>query len=301
MKQVANTLPTANLAISKSRLKMYNKKSEMPVYYLQKGQEFQIELFNPTTDTIMAKISLNNTPIAQGGLVLRPGERVFLDRYIDVAKKFMFDTYTVANTKEVKAAIQENGDFKVEFYKERIYNHNQYFGGLQSSGGFIGDYHNTGVFGSTTTGNSNFNLRSNTIGNLDLKSTNICDTSGHATLDWLQDDTTFECATASVGTIIPPLELSEPVKKKKLKTIRSKKSKEIETGRIEMGSHSSQKLQTVHKEWEYSPFWTLQYKMLPMSQKVTTVNEVNTKKYCTNCGSKNKSNFKFCPSCGTKV
>lgn len=31
--------PTANLAINKSRLKVYNKKSEVPTYYLSKGQE----------------------------------------------------------------------------------------------------------------------------------------------------------------------------------------------------------------------------------------------------------------------
>ena len=113
-KQTQSGMPTANLAINKSRLKVYGKKSEVPTYYLQKGQEFQIELFNPTKDTILAKISLNGKPIAQGGLVLRPAERVFLDRYIDVARKFKFDTYEVANTKESQKAIEDNGDFKVE-------------------------------------------------------------------------------------------------------------------------------------------------------------------------------------------
>ena len=71
--------PTANLAINKSRVKLYNKNEKVPTYYLQKGQEFQIELYNPTRDKILAKIHLNGKPIAQGGLVLRPGERVFLD------------------------------------------------------------------------------------------------------------------------------------------------------------------------------------------------------------------------------
>ncbi len=107
MKQTLNGVPTptANLAINKSRLKVYGKKSEVPTYYLNKGQEFQIELFNPTTNNVLAKISLNGKPIAQGGLVLRPGERAFLDRYIDIARKFKFDTYEVADTNEVKQAI----------------------------------------------------------------------------------------------------------------------------------------------------------------------------------------------------
>lgn len=116
---VNNGVPTpqAYVAINKSRVKMYNKDSKTPVFYLQKGQEFQLELFNPTTNSILAKIFLNGNAISQGGLVLRPGERVFLDRYIDVAKKFLFDTYEVGNTSEIKKAIEDNGDFKVEFYK----------------------------------------------------------------------------------------------------------------------------------------------------------------------------------------
>ena len=90
---VGNPNPTATLAINKGRVKIYNNKSNIPTYYLQKGQEFQIELFNPTTDKVLAKIKLNNKLISQSGLVLRPGERVFLDRYFDIDKKFKFDTY----------------------------------------------------------------------------------------------------------------------------------------------------------------------------------------------------------------
>src|SRR6185369_9879640 len=101
---IGSSSPTAQLCINKSRLKVYNKETS-PTYYLTNGQEFQIELFNPTTDTILAKIQLNGKYISQGGLVLRPGERVFLERYIDVAKKFLFETYEVANTSEVKQAI----------------------------------------------------------------------------------------------------------------------------------------------------------------------------------------------------
>ena len=113
-------MPAAHLAVNKSRLKVYKNVGPMPTYYLQKGQEFQIELFNPTQDVVLAKISLNGKAISQGGLVLNPGQRVFLDRYIDVAKKFLFDTYEVSGqSEEVKKAIENNGDIKVEFYRER--------------------------------------------------------------------------------------------------------------------------------------------------------------------------------------
>jgi hypothetical protein len=113
---VAN--PTAFLTINKGRIKQYNKTSKNPTYYLEKGSEFEIELFNPTKNVILCKIHLNSKPISQSGLVLNPGERVFLDRYLDVAKKFKFETYEVSNTKEVLKAIEDNGDFKVEFFNE---------------------------------------------------------------------------------------------------------------------------------------------------------------------------------------
>ena len=111
-------VPTANIAVNKSRIKLYTKNVDMPTYYLEKGQEFQIELFNPTTDVVLAKIILNGTALSQGGLVLNPGQRVFLDRYFDVAKKFLFDTYEVSKSSEVMEAIKNNGDVKIEFYKE---------------------------------------------------------------------------------------------------------------------------------------------------------------------------------------
>ena len=84
--------PTANLAINKNRLKVYNQNSKQPTYYLKDGTEFQIELFNPKTEPILAKIEINGKLISQSGLILNPGQRVFLDRYIDIAKKFKFES-----------------------------------------------------------------------------------------------------------------------------------------------------------------------------------------------------------------
>jgi hypothetical protein len=90
----------------------------------------------------------------------------------------------------------------------------------------------------------------------------------------------------------------EPETRKKSIT-RSKKS--VETGRVEQGSHSDQKFETVNKKFEYYPFHTVEYKMLPVSQKVNTAADVNVKRYCTNCGSKLGKTDKFCSNCGTKA
>lgn len=62
---------------------------------MKNGSEFELELFNPKQTTILAKIKINGSYIGGGGIVLRPGERVFLERYLDDAKKFLFETYNV--------------------------------------------------------------------------------------------------------------------------------------------------------------------------------------------------------------
>lgn len=278
--------PTANLAINRSRIKLYGKNSEVPTYYLQKGQEFQIELYNPTKDTIMAKISLNGKPIAQGGLVLKPAQRVFLDRYIDVARKFKFDTYEVSNTSETRKAIEDNGDFKVEFYKEQTPNiYNQHYFGSRDFGGINTPYFldTVNTYNTTTLGLTDMNTT--------LTTNNIVGSSashGDLSLDFMDQN-----LSRNFGA-----ELEEP-KKSLLRSFKSKKS--IETGRVEAGSRSDQTLETVYMNWEYTPFHSIEYKMLPISQKVNTVEDTQVKRYCTNCGSRNKSNFKFCPICGTQV
>lgn len=292
MKQVEQSMPTANIAINKSRIKVYKKNSDMPTYYLQKGQEFQIELFNPTTDKILAKISLNNNPIAQGGLVLNPGQRVFLDRYIDVAKKFKFDTYEVANTSEVKEAIKENGDFKVEFFKEeqprpilRFDNTpRRYF-----SDPYNHPY-NQPVYGGPLIGTCDTGMAYGA--SITTTSLNTSDTNG-VCLDAL--DFNPEAVKSSVSSSLR----GASGQTKRRKVLKSKKS--IETGRVEAGSNSEQKLQTVNYNFERTSFCTITYKMLPVSQKVNTVKDTKVAQYCVECGNKQKANNKFCPNCGNRV
>lgn len=300
----SKTVPTANVAVNKSRIKVYNTEGEMPTYYLQSGQEFQIEIFNPTTEVVLAKITLNNKALSQGGLVLNPGQRVFLDRYLDVAKKFLFDTYEVANTNEVKKAIENNGDVKVEFFRERV---QQYLGSsltLQGSGTYGGSFGNptwvtnTGGYvhninGSTcTTGNATFTSTSANIGNLS-------NTSGVVNTAFYNSSVTMDSFNASDVTYS---QRTEPVKKSKLRTLSSMvRSKSIETGRVEQGSSSDQTFKTVNKDFEYFAFHTVEYKLLPVSQKINTVEDLNVKVYCTNCGAKLGKGHKFCSSCGTKA
>ena len=105
----------AKVAINKSLLKEYDNR----VVYLKDGDEFQIQLFNPKTYTIAAEISINGVSCGTK-LVLRPGERVWLERYFDRPNKFKFTTYEVDNTPEVEYAIKNNGKIVVKFYAETI-------------------------------------------------------------------------------------------------------------------------------------------------------------------------------------
>ena len=79
----------------------------------------------------------------------------------------------------------------------------------------------------------------------------------------------------------------------------SLKSKKIETGRVEEGSSSDQKFKYINKDFSYFPFHTVEVKMLPVSQKVNTVEEI--KRYCTQCGGKLSKTDRFCSQCGTKA
>lgn len=106
--------PTAHIAVNRNRLKQYGDK-----IYLKDKTHFEIELFNPKSIKILAKIYLNGVSISTSGIVIRPGQRVFLERWLDESKKFLFETYEVEDSKEAKEAIANNGKIRVEFYDEQ--------------------------------------------------------------------------------------------------------------------------------------------------------------------------------------
>lgn len=274
-----NMVPTANIAVNKSRLKVYKNAGEMPTYYLQKGQEFMIELANPTTDVVMAKVILNGKAISQGGLVLNPGQRVYLDRYLDVAKKFLFDTYEVSGSAEMQAAIANNGDIKVEFYRERVFA-NPYNTIITTT---LGNY-NTG----TDPQYLRSSLTSGIVGSNDLYSSSM------------QNCAATYTSNLDLGTLNLDNQFkSSPLRSRSMsKTV---KAKSVETGRVEMGSHSNQELKYVNKSFEYTAFHSIEYKMLPVSQKINTLEDINVKVYCTNCGAKIGKTDNFCGKCGKKA
>ena len=96
-------VPSTYITKNKQRIKQYGN-----IVYLNNGDEFELELFNPTKNKILAEIELNGNSIGPG-LILRPGERVFLERFVNTAKKFLFETYKIDGRDAfAKQAIENN-------------------------------------------------------------------------------------------------------------------------------------------------------------------------------------------------
>ena len=110
----ATKRPEAFITKGKKRIKQFDGQ-----VYLSDGDEYEIELFNPTQEVVLAKIKIDGDYIAGGGIVLRRGERVFLERFLDSPNRFKFSTYVVnGNNTEVQDAIKNNGYVEIEFYDE---------------------------------------------------------------------------------------------------------------------------------------------------------------------------------------
>ena len=275
------------IAIAKSICKEYSTSLYSRVVYLENGQEFQIQLFNPHNFTIGAEIFINGERLSNY-LVLKPGERIWLERYLDIKKKFKFSTYEVeGNDKDVQEAIKDNGNIEVKFYKEVL---KKYFPNYPIT---TIDYNfKTTEWHPTTLISQPIDYVedhwSTTISTKANRSDNkFCTTHTYYSNPYIDTLTTGDqgnlvsfCAS-SVSANMPDDMICE-------------------TGRIEAGSTSNQEFDNVNMDFEYFPFVTEKIKILPISQKPFTTNDLH-KIYCPECGRKLKSTYKFCPFCGSKI
>lgn len=252
---IGYAVPQSFVTKSKQRLKQH-----IDTVYLNNGDEFEVELFNPTHNKVLAKIEMNGNSIGNG-IILRPGERVFLERYLDEAKKFLFETYVVdKDNKEAQQAIAHNGDVIIKFYDEiRTPSYYNGSGTITST--------NTTPW-TTTTGTPYYGYGS-----------------------------TF---TTTTGTsTFANTSLTSGVANTHLLFNTSNTTRQVETGRVEKGSDSGQTFtceSTSFNTWPLSTNW---WKIKPLSTKLAVIEDIIT--HCTECGSKKKKdNHKFCPHCGTK-
>ena len=236
--------PTAHITRKKSRLKVYNGNT----VFLNDKDNFEFEIHNPTQKSVLCKIKLNGEYISTGGVVIRPGQRVFLERFLDTNNKFEFSTYEVKDTSLNRTAIDLNGDVRIEFYNEQTYQPNY--------GLYVLNGSSTVSTGSPYYGNMTFT------------------TSSSAPMAYYSN-------TSSVSSLV-----GEPTLSKK----------SIETGRVEKGEKSKQNFTNSYQNFEYNVSHQISLKILPLGVKNKTTEDI--KYYCTECGTKTKSKYKFCPSCG---
>lgn len=116
VKQKKGILPGAWIVSPKDKGRKSIKGDKI---YLDSNQEFEIEIHNPLRESVLADIRLNGSSIAKTGLVIKPGQRIYLDCFVDDRKKFIFQTYQIDNTQESLDAIVDNGLLEVFFYKEQ--------------------------------------------------------------------------------------------------------------------------------------------------------------------------------------
>lgn len=257
----------AYIAKSKSRLKQHGQ-----IVYLKNGDNFEIELFNPRSVSILVKIKINGSYVSNTGLILRPGQRYWLDRYLDVAKKFLYTTYEIdGNNSQAVAAAAQNGKVEIEFYDEKTkaleisvsppYPNQPYWYMAQDQ---------------YMQNNNRYDLKTSNV-TMDSMNSFCSNTMDGKLTSTAYKNNILRSASASLGG----------------------GSLSMETGRVEKGESSNQRFETADMDFNWFTTSVCTWFIKPESAKPVEVAEI--KHYCTECGKKLKSADKFCSSCGTKV
>lgn len=279
------TNPTVEIAVVREGRKEVQRVYGGNTVYLNNGAEFELCIKNPTTHVIGAKINFNGDKNVNQLIVLRPGEKIWLDRHILEQKKLKFDAYLVDNDSSTANAIRDNGSLCVEFYKEYKRSSNPLIIREKEYVPYI-PYQPY--------------IPYNPYPN-----------------PWIQPWNPFPiityCSSGNVGTSnnvmtgVKPAHDGAPANdvnysaninyiNNECKNVSN--SEQIETGRVEMGDNSNQSFTNACYEFDILPFHTVDMKMLPLSQKPITVSDI--KLYCSKCSRRQRRSEVYCPKCGTK-
>jgi hypothetical protein len=281
-------VPQSFITKGKQRLKQH-----IDTVYLKNGDEFEIELFNPTQNKVLAKIEVNGNSICSGGIILRPGERIFLERYIDEPKRFLFETYVVnGNNEEVQNAIARNGNVTIKFHKEIFLTSNKPY---YSNSGTLTVNPYVWTTTNTPTWNQNWNQNltyTSTSNNLTFNSNSTL-TNGVSTNTFYNKNIEQHDGVPCSNNVNINGDNSLYIK------TATSPLRHVETGRVEKGSDSNQTFVFDNSQFNSYPSNTDFWKIKPSSNKPVVKEELVT--YCAECGAKRKKDtHKFCPHCGTK-
>ena len=232
--------------------------------FLEDKEEFEIEIFNPLTVSVLADIKLNGQSISKTGLVVKPGQRVYLDCFIDDKKKFKFSTYEIENSGEALGATQNNGVLEVFFYKEDVITLNNW---QRRFDRIIVEKHypynpypwynpytiyGTGGGSTFTTNGSSRIWQSNVLGTI-------------TTSNAYYSSNNINCSYTS-RVDLPNLNIAG-----------SLSTNSIETGRVEKGEKSKQKFTEVDMDFEKNYISSTIIQILPESRKPAEIKQIKTK------------------------
>lgn len=258
--------PTVQMMINRSLLKSYyDQQKHSTTYYVNDGQEFQLEIRNTYTTRVLVKIKMNGQYLSDTGIVIDPFSYVILDRYIDSPNKFKYKTFVIDDVAETKGAQERNGLVEVEFYPEIIRPRITNTSSRLSS--FVGNVKHGYEYDSLST-----NINCSTS---DVQSMNFC-----AQMKDLPD--------FNRGKDFAPGEAPK-----------------VETGRVSEGSRSNQTFEMTSGNFSSLYSALVSFQILPLSQKPVTIAKqhvAQVREYCSECGMRVRStSWKFCAQCGNKI
>jgi hypothetical protein len=262
--------PKAWIVSSKDRGRKSIKKGKV---FLKDQESFEIELFNPLQDSILADIKLNGKSISKSGLVLRPGQRFYLDCFIDDKKKFVFNTYEIdSNDEESVKATEKNGLLEVFFYKEEVItldNWKNKFDRIIVEKWYPYYYpYNTYPYYPTQPtiwyGTDNVTLGSSGTFNISNSSSNTVTTNA------MYSSTTNASYTSSID--LSNLNIGGNLNDTMMNV------NSMETGRVEKGEKSSQKFTEIDMDFEKNYISSTIIQILPESRKPVDTKEIFNKK-----------------------
>ncbi len=243
---VANTLDKGRKPIKNGKV------------YMRDGEEFQIELFNPLRDCVLADIKLNGASVSKNGLVIKPGQRFYLDCFIDDNKKLVFREYEAEDTEEGHSATEKNGLLEVFFYKESVVSLD---GWRTKFDRLIVERHHTYYPYNpypTWINTPNIYFGTNTVAGMD---TNIVTTTNSCNIPPMAG-TTVNALYSNTGSFA--------------------------TGRVEKGPESSQQFDEVDMQFDSLYIASTVVQLLPESRKPAETKEIKAGQARNDAGSKNR-------------
>lgn len=268
--------------------------------YLKNGQEFQIFLKNYRGIPVMVELTINGETEKET-IILDPGERLFLERYLSTNNKFKFNTYKISNNvkKLIENNVKELGVITARVYSlQSVYSDTPVTSTTIPKVQYIVDYFRQPVFNGyrsfQTFNNEQFmGTRSNISGYVSSSYTSCNNMASSLNNNEFQTYTSY-CVNEDVESE----KNSQNLAKEKLQEVNT----QTEFGAIERGNYSDQKFEGCpdFKKGMFLESYTIHIYPISAQSSEEKSNRIEGAIYCSVCGRKQKHGQKYCPADGTK-